>query len=45
MRALIQFKAATANLKDLISEIAKVAENIHESMTYAQTVHHLVHCC
>ena len=45
MRAFIQFKAVTANLKDLISEIAKVAEDIHESMTYAQIIHHSVHCC
>ena len=35
MRALIQFKAATANLKDLILEIAKVIKDIHKLMTYA----------
>ena len=43
IRVLIQFKAVIANLKDLISEIAKVAEDIHESTTYAQAVHHSVH--
>ena len=43
MRVLIQFKAVMTNLKDLISEIAKVAKDIHELMTYAQTVHHPVH--
>ena len=45
MGVLIQFKAAMANLKDLISEIAKVTENIHEPTTYAQIIHYPVHCC
>ena len=43
MRVLIQFKAATANSEDLISEITKVIEDIHESTIYAQVIHHLVH--
>ena len=30
--------------EDLISEIIKVAENIHESIIYAQVIYHLVHC-
>ena len=44
MRNLIQFKATMTSSEDLISEIAKVIRDIHESTTYAQIIHHSVHC-